>query len=649
MLRAGAHRLVVLMVLLALLGWSVSASAQSREFDISQFSPPVDNYGLITLDTSQIYHTYRLGTALSFSYYHHPLEMDVLAADGSRDSVALVSDRLKMDLDFAIALCPYYEIGFDLPFLLYDDSISLITGVGSTGAAVGDIRIHNKIRALDREEWPVGLGVIATVVAPSGDTTRYFGNDGVGAEFKLVLDAELGPVVLATNLGYRLRPSLDVFVIRDPAGDVAFTQTIDDELLFGLGVQVNTPVDGLSVLSEIRGVTQAENPFDQRFNTPVMAAAAVKYLLPLGFLIQAGIEVGISPGYGVPPASGFMTIGYTWDQKDQDRDGLPDEDDQCPEAVEDEDGFEDEDGCPDPDNDQDGVLDVADECPDDPEDVDDYREEDGCPDPDNDQDGILDGEDQCPLAAEDMDEDRDQDGCPDLDTDRDGFDDLDDKCPTEPEDKDGFEDEDGCPEPDNDQDGVLDASDRCPLDPEDRDNFKDEDGCPDPDNDRDGVLDSLDNCPTTPETINGNADADGCPDAGEVLVIDRGNRLELKQDVKFEAKAALLKRSSFSLLNQVAQTIRARGDRSRVLIEVHTAAQGRSVEEKDLARSRGRMIRTYLENRGIDKERLEIRAIGGSQPIASNKTKVGREKNERIEFKLLPEPQNKGSVSKPGK
>jgi outer membrane protein OmpA-like peptidoglycan-associated protein len=48
------------------------------------------------------------------------------------------------------------------------------------------------------------------------------------------------------------------------------------------------------------------------------------------------------------------------------------------------------------DRDHDGILDVNDRCPEDPEDKDGFEDEDGCPDPDNDQDGILDADDKCP-------------------------------------------------------------------------------------------------------------------------------------------------------------------------------------------------------------------------------------------------------------
>jgi outer membrane protein OmpA-like peptidoglycan-associated protein len=65
---------------------------------------------------------------------------------------------------------------------------------------------------------------------------------------------------------------------------------------------------------------------------------------------------------------------------DRDGDGIPDDIDKCPDKPEDKDGFEDEDGCPDPDNDQDGIPDVSDACPNEPETVNGFQDEDGCPD-----------------------------------------------------------------------------------------------------------------------------------------------------------------------------------------------------------------------------------------------------------------------------
>ena len=60
---------------------------------------------------------------------------------------------------------------------------------------------------------------------------------------------------------------------------------------------------------------------------------------------------------------------------DKDGDGILDDVDKCPNDPEDKDGFEDDDGCPDPDNDKDGVPDASDKCPNEPGPAD----NNGCP------------------------------------------------------------------------------------------------------------------------------------------------------------------------------------------------------------------------------------------------------------------------------
>jgi outer membrane protein OmpA-like peptidoglycan-associated protein len=80
---------------------------------------------------------------------------------------------------------------------------------------------------------------------------------------------------------------------------------------------------------------------------------------------------------------------------DTDGDGIPDDIDRCPLDPEDKDGFQDEDGCPDPDNDGDGIVDAMDACPNNPGPL----ENRGCPILDRDGDGVPDWEDKCPDVA----------------------------------------------------------------------------------------------------------------------------------------------------------------------------------------------------------------------------------------------------------
>lgn len=130
------------------------------------------------------------------------------------------------------------------------------------------------------------------------------------------------------------------------------------------------------------------------------------------------------------------------------------------------------------DQDGDGLLDEEDQCPKEPEDFDGYKDKDGCPDPDNDGDQIADESDACPDVPEDKDGFEDNDGCPEFDNDGDGIADLNDQCKNKAEDFDGFQDDDGCPDIDNDEDQIVDVLDQCPEQAEDYDNDQDSDGCP---------------------------------------------------------------------------------------------------------------------------------------------------------------------------
>jgi OOP family OmpA-OmpF porin len=38
--------------------------------------------------------------------------------------------------------------------------------------------------------------------------------------------------------------------------------------------------------------------------------------------------------------------------------------------------------------------------------------------------------------------------------------------------------------------------------------------------------------------------------------------------------------------------------------------------------------------KGIDQKRFEIKALGSSQPVASNETEEGRALNRRVEFRI---------------
>jgi outer membrane protein OmpA-like peptidoglycan-associated protein len=73
----------------------------------------------------------------------------------------------------------------------------------------------------------------------------------------------------------------------------------------------------------------------------------------------------------------------------------------------------------------------------------------------------------------------------------------------------------------------------------------------------------------------------------------------------------------------------------RVEISGHTDNTGSPAYNNELSEKRARSVNDYLVANGIDQARLIPRGYGPSQPIASNDTEDGRQKNRRIQFKII--------------
>lgn len=252
---------------------------------------------------------------------------------------------------------------------------------------------------------------------------------------------------------------------------------------------------------------------------------------------------------------------------------------------------------------------------------------------DMDRDGIADDFDKCPAEPEDFDGDNDGDGCPEFDSDGDGIRDEADLCPKDAETKNGIDDADGCPEIDADGDGILGSLDKCSDAAEDRDGYQDDDGCPDPDNDGDGVVDAQDRCPTELETRNGFKDDDGCPDE----VPKQLKRFTgVIPGITFEVNSDKIKKASFGVLDRAVAVLREYED-TRIEISGHTSDEGDHDYNVDLSHRRAEAVKAYLVSKGIAADRITTVGYGPDRPIADNKTKKGRERNRRIEFRLIAE------------
>lgn len=350
---------------------------------------------------------------------------------------------------------------------------------------------------------------------------------------------------------------------------------------------------------------------------------------------------------GVNIAAGInIVIGH---KQDKDKDGILDKFDLCPNTP--KKVTVDEFGCP-IDTDGDGVPDYLDECPNTPTEAYGLVDEKGCP-IDTDGDGVPDYKDRCPHTPKASYGKVDENGCS-LDSDGDGVPDYLDECPETPTAAKGFVDEKGCLL-DTDKDGVPDYMDECPNTPQEATGFLSETGCP-LDTDEDGVPDYLDQCNDTKveerEYVNAqgcvdDTDGDGVPDYCDKCPTVAGSKenngcpiikkeihsllKKAMQGIQFETGKANIKKASYPLLNQIAQTF-IDNPEYQVEVQGHTDNVGDSKSNQVLSEHRAASVKDYLVKAGVEQSRLTSKGYGDTKPIESNATANGRRLNRRVEF-----------------
>ena len=72
----------------------------------------------------------------------------------------------------------------------------------------------------------------------------------------------------------------------------------------------------------------------------------------------------------------------------------------------------------------------------------------------------------------------------------------------------------------------------------------------------------------------------------------------------------------------------------KITIIGNTDSQGSDAYNQQLALNRARGIALYLENLGLDNNRLEVKSQGSQYPRATNASTEGRRLNRRVEFVL---------------
>ena len=169
------------------------------------------------------------------------------------------------------------------------------------------------------------------------------------------------------------------------------------------------------------------------------------------------------------------------------------------------------------------------------------------------------------------------------------------------------------------------------------------------DSDGDGVADYFDKCPNTPAGVK--VDGAGCPlptpppqivkqdttiIKQEKYYITEEDRLivsEAMRNIEFDFGKSTIRPRSLPYLTRVANMLVKKGFGLR--LAGHTDNVGSDAANLKLSKNRAESVKSYLVSQGVNPGKIEATGYGESQPVATNKTDAGRQKNRRVEFTLF--------------
>ena len=111
-------------------------------------------------------------------------------------------------------------------------------------------------------------------------------------------------------------------------------------------------------------------------------------------------------------------------------------------------------------------------------------------------------------------------------------------------------------------------------------------------------------------------------------------KVTFASDVLFDFDKSILKNEGKNKLDDLASKVKAIN--LEVVIAIgHTDSIGSDAYNQKLSVRRAESVKAYLVSKGIEPNRIYTEGKGEKQPVASNKTKDGRQKNRRVEIEVI--------------
>ncbi len=114
-----------------------------------------------------------------------------------------------------------------------------------------------------------------------------------------------------------------------------------------------------------------------------------------------------------------------------------------------------------------------------------------------------------------------------------------------------------------------------------------------------------------------------------------GEKVVIKEKVKFDFGKATLRPDSNPILDEVANTLLSRTGIIKVEVQGHADDIGGVAENQALSQKRAEAVLKALVLRGVSQEMLTARGYGLQRPIDTNETEEGRANNRRVAFDIV--------------
>jgi outer membrane protein OmpA-like peptidoglycan-associated protein len=125
-------------------------------------------------------------------------------------------------------------------------------------------------------------------------------------------------------------------------------------------------------------------------------------------------------------------------------------------------------------------------------------------------------------------------------------------------------------------------------------------------------------------------------DIDAVAAIGSGQQISISNKVLYNINEFKILAGAKSELDSIAKSIKT-SKLSQIVIEGHTDNTGGESENKLLSEKRANAVKEYLTLK-LAPDKINIRTIGygSSQPLVSNQTKEGQDRNRRVSIILIP-------------